>query len=691
MPTPLPGPRAHQRGTRALLTALFGAPPAVLDPLWAQPLPEEAPPGQAGFKYDLYLTEGERPGWGIAYNARWADPAAERDALAAALGPTYDWARAERFVAHLDGAQTLALGFSAGPPRVKLYRQEEPWGAGLTDGPGLAALGQSLDLPLPAWVAELGPIGVVTLELRADGTCALKAYLGAPSPHTLADRAPDLLPAMAQCTEAGAWFYLTLRFDPQGVRTALNKIYNPQEDDPAAAWADVARLFAAAGANLDRLRQRCPPGLELRPTATAVEAGGRQVDVYVAAFQRPVAPALVDDPQIHAILTAWCAEHTDFVPRPIEAEGAARVVAAGGPRGDLRLRLRAQSPVEVLADIGLPALAASLAAALTPALAALPAGDKADHARRVELFTVDGCSLACAFCCESTRIAQKRLLPTATVQARLREAAAQGVGVVQFMGGEASLHPDFVDHLRTAKGLGLSTYTITNLLRWEDRAFAEAVAPLLDEVMVSVHAASAQTGALITGRSSWWSRFCVAHKHAVSTLQGRVRASTVLTVHTLPELDAIADLVAALRPQAWIFGSPVPVAAARADALELGLSLTQWRALRPRLEALSTRMAAQGCRLVFFCVPPCVLGPMLADDTHDELIDGQDLSDGAAASDEMTFFWSQADFLSEGRPVTLARRRGLACQSCQRRDRCGGYFAAYLDRHGEGELEPYQR
>jgi MoaA/NifB/PqqE/SkfB family radical SAM enzyme len=57
----------------------------------------------------------------------------------------------------------------------------------------------------------------------------------------------------------------------------------------------------------------------------------------------------------------------------------------------------------------------------------------------------------------------------------------------------------------------------------------------------------------------------------------------------------------------------------------------------------------------------------------------------------MTFFWSQADFLSERRPVTLARRRGLACQSCQRRDRCGGYFAAYLDRHGEGELEPYQR
>ena len=77
-----------------------------------------------------------------------------------------------------------------------------------------------------------------------------------------------------------------------------------------------------------------------------------------------------------------------------------------------------------------PFLAAALAAAC---LAALPAGDKADHARRVELFTVDGCSLACAFCCESTRIAQKRLLPTATVQARLREAARGTENVVPFI------------------------------------------------------------------------------------------------------------------------------------------------------------------------------------------------------------------------------------------------------------------
>jgi len=311
------------------------------------------------------------------------------------------------------------------------------------------------------------------------------------------------------------------------------------------------------------------------------------------------------------------------------------------------------------------------------------------RARRLELFIVDGCNLDCSFCCEAERVRRRRYMPWAELTARLEAAAAEGVGVIQFMGGEATLHPRFVDALATARGLGLSTYVITNLLRWERREFAEAVGPLLDEVMISVHAFGDAVGALVTGRSAWWARFQAAAHNARETLGGRRRCATVLSHHNLDHLERIAELVEGFGAQAWVLGNPVPVLGSRVDPTTHALSLSQQRALAPRLRALTARMERAGCRLVTFCLPHCVLGPGLWDNTHDELVDDQDLSDAAPADRESATFWSRAhDLPTSAAAVTLARRRGAACAGCVRADRCGGYFSDYLDAHGEQELWP---
>jgi len=321
---------------------------------------------------------------------------------------------------------------------------------------------------------------------------------------------------------------------------------------------------------------------------------------------------------------------------------------------------------------------------LTPTLA-FPAAPPAP-ARRLELFLVDGCTLSCSFCCESTRIRRHTRMPWEQAERRLRQAAREGVATVQFMGGEASLHPDFPRALRLAKELGMGTYTITNLLRWEDRAFAEEVAPSLDEIMISMHAWGRDAGEVVTGRATWWDRFRRAARNARRTLRARVKASTVLSRHDVDHLEDIAGLLLDFQPTMWVMGNPVPVAAARADAVDTGLRLAEQEALRPRLTALRERCASRGCRLVFFCIPHCVLGPGLWDASHDQVVDNQDLSDNAPADAASTFFWSQADFLDSPRPVTLARTRPSACAGCSRRDRCGGYFGDYVARHGDHEL-----
>ncbi len=306
---------------------------------------------------------------------------------------------------------------------------------------------------------------------------------------------------------------------------------------------------------------------------------------------------------------------------------------------------------------------------------------------RVELFIVDGCTLACSFCCESTRIQRHTRMPWAEVERRIRGAADAGVRVIQFMGGEASLHPDFPRALALTRALGMGTYTITNLLRWEDRAFAEAVAPHLDEVMISIHAGDRTAGETVTGRATWWDRFRRAARNARETLHARVKLSTVVSKHNVDQLDAIVTLGLRFGPVTWVMGNPVPVAAARADAVETGLRLAQQRDLRPLWVRLQARCADAGCRLVFFCVPHCVLGPALWDASHDDLVDNQDLSDAAPSDAASTFFWSQADFLDRPRPVTLARTRPPACAGCTRAPRCGGYFGDYFARYGTAEIE----
>lgn len=401
---------------------------------------------------------------------------------------------------------------------------------------------------------------------------------------------------------------------------------------------------------------------------------------------RPWVPARAEPAASRPLLAVGAAL---VVPPPLGIEAAAiltRLVPASldaldDPGRSDALRRRTSALLRRWAPAGSP----PDPAAAPPAPAAAPAPGGRAVGRRVELFIASGCNLHCYFCCESVRIRERRFLPWEEVVRRIDRAADEGVSVVQFMGGEATLHPRFPDALRHARERGLGTYVITNLLRWEDPAFAEAVAPHLDEVMISVHAWGEDAGAAVTGRSGWWARFRTAAERARDTLRARVRASTVLSRRSEPHLEAIADEVLRFRPEAWIVGAGVPIPEARLDVIAENLSLEHLFALRPRLEALSRRCREAGCRLVPFCIPHCALGPALWDDAHDLVVDHQDLSDEAP---ETVNFWSQADYLPAPRPVTLARSRPAACAGCARAAVCGGWFTEYFRRHGADALRP---
>jgi hypothetical protein len=305
-----------------------------------------------------------------------------------------------------------------------------------------------------------------------------------------------------------------------------------------------------------------------------------------------------------------------------------------------------------------------------------------------ELFIADACNLKCQFCCEALRIGQGTFMAWEEIERNLRSFAAQGVRVVQFMGGEPSIHPRFADALRLSRDLGLRNYAITNLLRWKSRAFAEEVGPLLDELMISMHAGGKEAGGAITGKAGWWDAFQVGVQNAKETLTGRIYGATVLSKHSVADLEAIADAYIALGAQKWVMGNSVPIDGAPKTSLDLNLSLTQQRHLMDRFGALHARCQAGGVELIFFCIPDCVLAEDLWPWSHDRMLHDQDLS-GVTGGDAVNF-WSRTDFQDEDvRAVQLGRRFSPGCDGCARKGTCGGYFGEYLDAFGAAELSPF--
>lgn len=266
-------------------------------------------------KYDGYLAAGERAAWGFTVNSRF-DPRPVRDLVgeASSVVGAERITEAAEALAHAlprPGVTTLSFAFDApsSPPRLKVYFQEDAWGAGVGTAAEVDAALAQLDIgcALPSWVAPDAVVGVVTLEAppAARGLRA-KAYVGAPdNPEGLFSAAPEEVGHLASVMRRAspltpAYYYLTLRMERDApVRYAFNKIYDFSQmrfgrdaEATLSAFRDIGGLFSAAGQRADFrrvVRELATPLADGRaplvvPTASAVENQGRSVDFYCAAF-----------------------------------------------------------------------------------------------------------------------------------------------------------------------------------------------------------------------------------------------------------------------------------------------------------------------------------------------------------------------------------------------------------------------
>lgn len=298
---------------------------------------------------------------------------------------------------------------------------------------------------------------------------------------------------------------------------------------------------------------------------------------------------------------------------------------------------------------------------------------------RLELHLVYTCPEDCVFCSESHRMERFARFPVTfgRVARVFRTHAERGVRSVHLTGGEPTTHPRFVDVLELAGKLGLrrSTGTIGTTLSRPD--FARRAAPLLEEILFSLHGPDPETHDALVGRSGSFDQVLRAMalcREANPRLD--LFVNIVVVRANLPRLQETIALVDSLGAGLVVVSSLSPE----------GAGFDRFEELAPRNDELSRTLTALsldgvGAVVRFFGVPMCLLGDKAA------------LSNDLHWDPRVTVEWTARPdrvVLSDAWSWEPVRGRRLvpACADCSRRGLCAGVWRRYAELWPTTDLEP---
>jgi organic radical activating enzyme len=304
---------------------------------------------------------------------------------------------------------------------------------------------------------------------------------------------------------------------------------------------------------------------------------------------------------------------------------------------------------------------------------------------RIEIHVTYHCDDACVFCSEEKRMRWYGPDPERIelLEDLLARAATAGVRHVNFTGGEPTLHPEFPRLCATAKRLGFTTYVGTNGTMLARPDFAARVAPLLDEVSLSLHGPDAALHDAMTARAGSYEFLRAA---AANVRRENPRAQLFANIVIIRDnLHGAAETVR--RAGEWgcrqaLISNVAPEGAVADDYPRFAVRLADLRAAVP---AIAAAAASAGLALRFFGLPLCALGA-------DHMALSNDLHWAPRSTVERAFEDGRERVklhtVTELAP-TRNREKAPACAACAADALCGGFFSAYRAAWGDGELEPF--
>ncbi|MCB9777621.1 MAG: radical SAM protein [Alphaproteobacteria bacterium] len=202
------------------------------------------------------------------------------------------------------------------------------------------------------------------------------------------------------------------------------------------------------------------------------------------------------------------------------------------------------------------------------------------------------CDLACRHCGSRAGLPRSAELSVDEARGVVAQLADLGAVEVAFIGGEAYLHPGWLDIVRAVADAGIRP-TMTTGARAIDAALAARMADAgLQAASVSVDGLQATHDALRAVPGSF--RAAIAALGHLSDAGIEPYANTQWNRRNLPEVEGLADVLLAAGIRAWQVQLTGPMGRA-ADRPELLLQPFEMLELIPRLAAVARRARARGC------------------------------------------------------------------------------------------------
>lgn len=292
------------------------------------------------------------------------------------------------------------------------------------------------------------------------------------------------------------------------------------------------------------------------------------------------------------------------------------------------------------------------------------------------------CNNRCVFCSSGQLSAWKvaRPVPLAPIVEALERARAEGARRVTFLGGEPTIHKDFLDALARAVALGFEEIVIfTNGVMFPHPGFIDRVIALgaAIEWRVSIQGGNEDAHVAVTGRADSFRRI-IQGLEALRARGQRVTANVCVNEKSYRSLPDYPALMRAYNVRQLHVDIVRPSSAGQRDEAHLREIMPRYTEMAPSFRAMLEGFARElpGFDVNVGNLPYCVL-PEWAERIHHG---GEETVTQAADAQGLEVAVDKYDWHFS------LRTHPAGCEGCAFRPRCSGVYREYLALHGDAEF-----